>query len=267
MEARISPDDDKKYINNRENISSDAPENYAAADGGDKKYIIPEWLSRTRAMLGDEAISSLMSASVLVAGLGGVGGHCAEAIARAGVGNIRVCDCDVFDETNLNRQLLATRESIGRSKALAAADRIRSINPDCRVTVITGRITAENAAAVIGGASWVLDCIDDVGGKLALISAAAESGAATISCMGTGNKLDPSRFRVTPIDKTHTCPLAKAVRLKCRELSLSCLALWSDEPPMRSDIGVPMSNSWVPAAAGLMMAGHAILGICGGGNN
>ncbi|NLZ37274.1 MAG: tRNA threonylcarbamoyladenosine dehydratase [Clostridiales bacterium] len=265
MEARISPDDDKKYINDTEENLRTPPD--SREDSGEKKYIIPEWLSRTRAMLGDAAISRLMSATVLVAGLGGVGGHCVEALARAGIGNISVCDCDVFDETNLNRQLLATRENIGRSKALVAAERIRSINPDCRVTVINERITAENAAAVIGGASWVLDCIDDVGGKLALISAAAESGAAIVSCMGTGNKLDPSRFRVTPVEKTHTCPLAKAVRLKCREMNLDCLALWSDEPPMRSDIGVPMSNSWVPAAAGLMMAGHAILGISGGRNN
>ncbi|HPT84403.1 MAG TPA: tRNA threonylcarbamoyladenosine dehydratase [Bacillota bacterium] len=229
-----------------------------------------EWQSRTTALVGLDAMERLAQTRVLVFGAGGVGGYIVEALARGGVGAIGVVDGDVFAPSNLNRQIIATQGTLGQPKAEIAARRIKEINPDCEAVAYNLFVTAENAGEVLDlfRPDYVADAIDTVTCKLAIITAAKERGIPVITCMGTGNKLDPSRFRITDISKTSICPLAKVMRKKLRERGITgVMALWSDEEPLKpqglehenkNGRHVPGSISYVPPVAGLMIAGYIL---------
>lgn len=216
-------------------------------------------LERSAPLFGEDGIKRLANAKVLVVGVGGVGCAAVEALCRAGVGSITLCDGDVYSETNLNRQLFATVDTLGQSKAEAAAIRVRSINPACDVTYIN-KFYKEDTMIDLSQFAYIADCIDDVGAKVLLIKRAAEAGVPVISCMGAGNKLNPMAFRVTDISKTSVCPLARAVRQRLRRegITKGVKAVWSDELPVKNNLDVPASVSFVPPAAGLCLAGEII---------
>lgn len=220
-----------------------------------------DWQDRTRALIGDEAVKRLNSAKVYVFGIGGVGGYICEALARAGIGKLVLIDKDVVSDTNINRQIIATKDSVGRPKTEAMKDRINSINPLAEVICINEFYLPENSDTVdFSDADYVVDAVDTVSAKIEIIKRAKEQGVPVISCMGTGNKLDPGKFRIDDITKTSVCPLAKVMRreLKARGIK-GVKVLYSTEEPIRTDLGrVPASISFVPACAGLMMAGEVI---------
>lgn len=221
---------------------------------------------RTAMLLGPGALEILSVKHVAVFGVGGVGGFCAEALARAGVGSLTLVDDDTVSESNLNRQLVALRSTIGLPKTEVMAARIQDITPDCRVTILTKRYTEPDKEEFFSlGFDFIADCIDSVSCKTSLIETAIQRNVPIISAMGTGNKLDPTKFLITDLAKTSGCPLARVMR---RELKLRGIlhhtVLYSTEPALKPlfqpDEGksVPGSVSWVPSCAGLMMAGHII---------
>ena len=229
--------------------------------------------SRTRLLLGADAMEKLKRAHVAVFGLGGVGGYTVEALARSGVGALTLVDHDTISITNINRQILATVASVGCSKAQAAAERVKLINPDIRVTALQKFYCPDTAAEFdFSQYDYVVDAIDTVTGKLALVTAAQAAGTPIISSMGTGNKLDPTRFQIADITKTSVCPLARIMRKECAKRGIKHLkVLFSTEDPSPSDPSVltdeelpegrralPGSVAFVPSVAGLIIAGEAI---------
>lgn len=215
-------------------------------------------LERQISLIGMEACEVLSRSSVLVAGVGGVGGHAAEAIARMGVGRIVLVDNDTVSESNLNRQLIATYSTVGRLKTEVLAERLAGIAPDCEVISCPTFITADNAACLLRDADTdaVIDAVDNVTAKLAMICAAKEQGRYIISSMGTGNKLDSSRLRFADIYETSGCALARVMRHELRKRGVKSLdVVFSDE--VRDDVEkrrVPASIAYLPAIAGLMAA-------------
>lgn len=221
---------------------------------------------RERILLGDEALEILSASHVAVFGVGGVGSFAAEALARAGVGAITLVDHDEVSLTNLNRQLIALHSTIGQRKTDVMAARIRDINPNCRVTALPVFYEPENREDFFSrGFDYIADCIDSTRSKLDLIETAITRGVPIISSMGTGNRLDPSKFRITDISKTSGCPLAKVIR---RELRLRGInhhtVLSSEELPLKprrlpgqadEKRTPPGSVSWTPPCAGMMIAG------------
>lgn len=232
--------------------------------------------SRTRLLLGEEGLKRLRSAHVALFGLGGVGGYAAEALARSGIGKLDLIDDDTVSLTNLNRQLLATHSTVGKYKVDAAADRIRDIDPEIQVRTFKTFYLPETAEQFdFSQYDYVLDAIDTVTGKLALIAQAKAAGVPVISCMGTGNKLDAAAFEVADISKTSGCTLARIMRKECqkrgirdvkvvysKELPLEPREAPGDTPepqrPGSSRRSTPGSVAFVPGAAGLVMAGEVI---------
>ena len=233
-----------------------------------------ERYTRTAALIGEEGVARLRAARVAVFGIGGVGSYITEALARAGVGELVLIDGDEVVPSNMNRQLIADRETVGMRKVEAARRRILAVAPDCRVVTHDLFYLPENGDAVdFTGLSYVADAVDTVSAKLTIISRAREAGVPVISCMGTGNKLHPEMFRIAPIEKTSVCPLARVMRreLKVRGIT-GVKVLYSEEEPRVSTAvaeensprrSVPASISFVPAAAGLMIAGEIIRTIAG----
>ncbi len=236
--------------------------------------------SRTRLLLGQDGMEKLKNARVAVFGLGGVGGYVVEALARSGVGSLELVDHDQVSLSNLNRQILATRQTVGMDKAEAAARRVREIDPDIRVFArkqFFGPATKEEFD--FSKYTYVVDAIDTVTGKLALIEAARSAGVPIISSMGTGNKLDPTAFRIGDLFETSGCPLARIMRKECRKRGIDKLkVLYSLEEPITPEIAaddpiwrelpegrnaLPGSVAFVPAAAGLIIAGAVIRDITG----
>ena len=229
---------------------------------------------RLQMALGEDALDKLRSSHVAIFGIGGVGSYTAEALARAGVGAITLVDNDTVGVSNLNRQLCALHSTLGKFKAEAMAERIRDINPECKVRAICRLYTEEDKLEFFDtDYSYIADCIDLVSCKLSLIMNARERNISTISALGTGNKLDPSRFSITDISKTTGCPLARVMRKELRnrgvnhhtvlfspEEPLTPAALEAPPPGRRS---IPASVSWVPSVAGLMIAGHIVLDLAG----
>lgn len=216
--------------------------------------------TRTEVMLGSEAVERLKGARVAVVGVGGVGGFATEALARAGIGHITVLDSDRVVRSNLNRQIIATESSIGMLKVDAIKQRIVDINPICEVKMLP-IFYDESTAGELNPKDYdyIIDCIDSTKSKLLLIENAHRVGTPIISSMGAGNKLDPTRFRVTDISKTHTDPLAKVVRTELKRRGISHIkAVWSDEPPVKVGTRTPASVSFVPSVVGLIMAGEVI---------
>lgn len=229
---------------------------------------------RTAALLGASAMEILRTARVAVFGLGGVGGHIAEALARAGVGELWLIDGDEVAPSNLNRQLIAVTDTIGMRKTDAAAARLRACAPDCRVRTFDLFYLPETADAVpLAGLSYVADAVDTVSAKLTIIERARAAGVPVISSMGTGNKLHPEMFEIDRIERTSVCPLARVMRRELKNRGITGVkVLYSREEPRRVSLpseadsprrAVPASISFVPGAAGLMIAGEIIRDLCG----
>ena len=224
-------------------------------------------------LIGKDASARLAGADVIVFGVGGVGGYVCEALARAGVGGLALVDHDTVEITNINRQITALTSTLGRNKADVMRDRILDINPNCRVTVHNVFFNAETAGNFdFSKYSYVVDAIDTVTSKLLIAKLCDDAGTALISCMGTGNKLDPSRFRVDDIYKTSGCPLARVMRRELKKLGIKKLAvLYSPEEPKKRPEGAspaqtgrkipPATISFVPPVAGMMIAGKVICDI------
>lgn len=227
---------------------------------------------RTEMLLGPEAMEKLSHSHVAVLGLGGVGSWCAEALARSAVGELTLADCDQVGLSNLNRQLVATRSTIGRPKAEAMMERVTQLAPKCKVHSLVYRYTPEDREIFFAANyDFIVDAIDTVSCKLDLIQTALSRQIPIISALGTGNKLDPTRFRISDISKTQGCPLARVIRKELRNRGISHhRVLWSDEEPLRPSGGeapppgrrsVPGSVAWVPSCAGLMLAGDVVLSL------
>lgn len=223
-----------------------------------------EQFSRTEWLLGAEAMERLARARVAVFGIGGVGGHTVEALARSGVGALDLIDSDTVCMSNLNRQIIATLDTIGMYKVDAMKARIHSINPDCSVRVHQCFFLPETAGEFdFTQYDYVVDAVDTVTAKLALVMAAQEAGTPIMSSMGAGNKLDPTRFEVADIYQTSVCPLAKVMRRELKKHGVKKLkVVYSKEealtPLVQCAEAVPGSNAFVPSVAGLIIAGEVI---------
>lgn len=221
--------------------------------------------SREIRLIGEESFDRLANSHVAVFGVGGVGSYVTEALARGGIGQLTLIDGDIVDPSNINRQLIALHSTIGMDKVTAAKARVLDINPDCQVTAIKQFMTADNVDSVLGAQKidYVVDAIDNVTAKLALASYCNARQLPLIASMGTGNKLDPSRFEITDISKTSVCPLCKVMRRECRARGINSLTvLYSREEP-HIKCTPPGSISFVPPVAGLMIAGHVIRSLGG----
>lgn len=243
-----------------------------------------EQLSRTAKLIGKENIERLASARVAVFGVGGVGGFTVEALARSGIGHIELIDHDTVALSNLNRQIIATRDTIGRDKVEVMKERILSINPDAEVVVHKCFFLPENKDEFdFSKFTYVVDTVDTVTAKIAIIEEAKKAGVPVISSMGTGNKLDPTKFEVEDISKTSVCPLAKVMRRELKKRGISHVkVVYSKEEaitPTEEKVALlgseqnnevtegrkkiaPGSISFVPSVAGLIIAGEVIKDIC-----
>ena len=233
---------------------------------------LPPQFERTRILLGAHEQSRLAYAHVLVAGLGGVGSYCAEALARAGVGRLTIIDHDVVAASNINRQLPAFLSTVGQSKAELMAARIRDINPACELTVIREFLVPETVADIVpADVDFVIDCIDSLNCKVALVASSIERGLRVASSMGAGNKLDPGRIRLADISKTSMCPLAAVMRKRLRKRGIpkGVLTVFSDEPGRAPLPPQPVEGrgraravngtiSYMPPLFGLMLAGAVV---------
>jgi tRNA A37 threonylcarbamoyladenosine dehydratase len=227
-----------------------------------------DMFSRTRMLLGDAAMDRLKAARVAVFGIGGVGGHAVEALARSGVGALDLIDSDRVALSNLNRQIIATRDTLGMLKVEAAKARVLSINPDCAVETWPVFFLPETADRFdFTQYDYVIDAIDTVAGKLRLIEAAKAAGVPVISSMGAGNKLDPTAFRVADISETSVCPLARVMRRELKKRGIDHVkVVFSTEPALvpapteepTARRSTPGSTAFVPAVAGLILAGEVI---------
>ena len=218
-------------------------------------------LERQITMIGEENTLKLLNANVCVVGLGGVGGYVCEMLARAGVGKLVLVDHDTVSVSNLNRQIIALYSTVGRKKADVLAERIRDISPECEVIAYDLFVTKDNADALIEkcGADIVIDAIDNVSAKLAIIVSAKNRGKYVFSAMGAGNKMNISGYKVTDISKTHTCGLARAMRKQLKDAGIEKLdVLFSEEQPISIGQRSPASICYMPSAAGLIIAEHII---------
>lgn len=211
-------------------------------------------------LIGEEGVNRLRQSSVIIFGVGGVGSYVTEGLARAGIGSITVVDKDCIDITNINRQIPALHSTVGRSKAEVIAERIRDINPECRVVAEECFFLPDAADRFdFSEYDYVIDAIDNVTGKIALAEKAFREGTPIISSMGTGNKLDPTAFRVADIEKTRVCPLARVMRHELRKRGVHGLkVVYSEEEPVKTGSRTPGSVSFVPSVAGLIIAGEVI---------
>ena len=228
------------------------------------------WLARTEKLIGEEGVRILEGSRVAVFGIGGVGGFAVEGLARSGVGALDLIDSDRVSLTNVNRQIIATLDTLDSFKTEAARDRIMSINPDCRVTVHNVFFLPENEDEFdFSKYDYVVDAIDTVSGKMAIIEKAKAAGVPVISAMGAGNKMDPTAFEVADIYETSVCPLAKVIRKECRKRGIDSLkVVYSREEAMepgeveneelKGKRTAPGSISFVPSVCGLIIAGEVI---------
>ncbi len=238
---------------------------------------LPPQFERTRILLEPDEQTRLARAHVLVAGLGGVGAYCAEALARAGVGRLTIIDHDTVALSNINRQLPALLSTVGQSKADLMTARIRDINPDCRLVALNEFLIPETVAEVVpADVDFVIDCIDSLNCKVALVVCCVERGIRVASSMGAGNKLDPARIHIADISQTCVCPLASVMRkrLRKRGVAKGVLTVFSDEtgraplPPQAVEgrgraRAVNGTVSYMPPLFGLMLAGAVVRQLTG----
>ena len=222
-------------------------------------------------LVGEAALEKLRNSRVALFGVGGVGSYAAEALARGGVGSIELVDNDTVSITNINRQLCALHSTVGRPKVSVVAERLRDINPRIHVTERAELFLPETAESFdFTKYDYVIDAIDTVSGKIAIIERCAAAGVPVISCMGTGNKLDPTAFKVADIAKTSVCPLARVMRRELKKRGISHVKVVYSEEIARRSAGtdengraLPASISFVPSVAGLIAASEAIKTIIG----
>ena len=232
---------------------------------------IPPEHTRTAALIGEEGLFRLQAASVAVFGIGGVGGHLAEALARAGVGRIHLIDRDVVSLSNINRQAVALHSTVGMPKVEVMAARIKDINPACEVTASICFYLPENAHEFdLASYDFVADCVDTVAAKIELAVRCEAAGTPLIAAMGAGNKLHPESFRISDISKTETDPLARVMRRELKKRGVKkLLCVWSDEPPAPARVvgedgrPAPASIAFTPSAMGLVMAGEMVRRLAG----
>ncbi len=228
--------------------------------------------TRTHILVGDAGIARLKNMHIFIAGLGGVGSYCAEAMARAGIGRLTLLDHDKVVVSNINRQLPALLSTVGQSKAELMRARIADINPECQVTLVYDFLTIDNVNDLVpGDVDYVVDCIDSLSCKVALVVESHNRGLKVASSMGAGNRLDPAHVKVADISKTDMCPLAKQMRLKLRKhhgIRKGILTVFSDEhpskplPPEPTGRGRPRAVngtiSYMPPLFGFMLAGAVL---------
>lgn len=224
------------------------------------------YFDREIALIGEEAFLRLQNASVLIFGVGGVGGYALEALVRAGVGSITVVDSDCVNATNLNRQILATVDSIGKKKVEVAKERALSINPDVKISAIDTFYLPENADNIdFSGYDYIIDAIDTVSAKIEIAKRANELSVPLISCMGTANRKSSSGFSVCDLQKTSGCPLARVMRRECKKRGIDRLkVVFSSDESEKVSVtdengkSVPASISYVPPIGGLLAAEEVI---------
>jgi len=228
--------------------------------------------SRTEMLIGKEAVEKIKKTKVAIFGIGGVGSFVVEGLVRAGVQEFILVDHDAVSETNLNRQIIATTKTIGKDKVEVAKERILEINPNANVVIYKEFFMPNTEGILDNTVSYIVDCVDTVTAKIELVQRAKELNIPIISCMGTGNKLDPTKFEITDIYKTSVCPLAKVMRKELKQRGINNLkVLYSKEEPikLRNEIDETMQNhivkkqtpgsiSFVPSVAGLIIAGEVI---------
>ena len=229
--------------------------------------------SRTELLLGSEGMEKLKNSRVAVFGIGGVGGHAAEALARSGVGALDLIDSDVISLTNINRQIIATLDKVGQYKTDVMKERIALINPEAEVTAHRKFFLPENSEEFdFTRYDYVIDAVDTVSAKIELVMKAGAAGTPIICSMGAGNKLDPAAFEVADLYATSVCPLARVMRTELRKRGVKKLkVVYSKEPPITplpsdEECGkrtVPGSAAFVPSVAGLIIAGEVIKDLCG----
>ena len=236
--------------------------------------MVEKWLERTSLLLGDEKLNKLQNANVLVVGLGGVGAYAAEMIARAGVGRMTIADADVVSESNINRQLIALHSTVGRHKTEVMAERLRDINPNIKLTIVSRFIKDDETDALLDSDNfdYVVDAIDTLSPKLALIKGALDREIPLVSSMGAGAKTDPAKMEICDIAKTHHCPLAHMLRKRLHKIGIrkGFTAVFSPEPVRegamilceeqnkKSNMG---TISYIPAVFGIGCASVVIRGL------
>lgn len=225
---------------------------------------------RERMLIGSENVDKLAEKRVIVFGVGGVGGYICEALARAGVGNIVLVDNDTVSRSNINRQIIALQSTIGRPKVEVMKERILDINPRANVTVYQCfYLPNENTEVLDGEFDYIADAIDTMSAKIDIVMKAAERGIPIISSMGTGNKLDPTKFEITDLYKTSMCPVCRVMRRELKKHGITKLkVLYSPEEPIKPVYSIdggrtPASISFVPSCAGLIIAGEIIKDLIG----
>lgn len=226
------------------------------------------WLDRTEMLIGKENVKKLQNSHVVVFGLGGVGSYVVEGLVRAGISYISIIDKDIVDVTNINRQIIADIETVGKSKVDVEEERILKINSNAHVSKIKEFVNKNNLEEIIEKIiklqnivtiNYVVDAIDTVSSKLEIIKYCNAHNIKLISCMGTGNKLDASKFEIADISKTSVCPLAKVIRKELKKLNIQHLkVLYSKEEPLKTNTASPASISFVPSVAGLLIAGEIV---------
>ena len=225
-----------------------------------------EQFLRTELLIGKEGIKKLQTSKVAVFGIGGVGSYVVEGLARAGIGNFILVDKDVVDETNINRQIIATTKTIGMPKVEVAKQRILEINPNAKVETFVEFFMPNSSGIIDDSIDYIIDCVDTVTAKIEIIMRAKNNNIPVISSMGTGNKLDPTRFEIADIYSTSICPLAKVMRKELKARGIENLkVVYSKEEPIKTNYfdektkkQVPASISFVPSVAGLIIAGEVI---------
>lgn len=225
------------------------------------------WLNRTEYLIGKDNLNKLNKAHIAVFGCGGVGSYAIEALARSGIGNLTLIDNDVVDITNINRQLIADTTTVGMPKVDVEKERLLKINPNLNITIYQEFYDATNSDKILNSTfDYIIDAIDSVSSKLYLIEEAYKKNIPIISSMGTGNKLDPTKFEVSDISKTSVCPLAKVIRKELRNRNINHLKIvYSKEEPVRfdaSDKKTPASIAFVPSVAGLILASEVVKDLC-----
>lgn len=227
--------------------------------------------ARTRMLYGDDAVEKFRKSRIAVFGIGGVGGHVVEALVRSGIGTVDIIDNDTVSLTNINRQLIATHETVGKLKVDVMEEHIRNINPDCVVNKFNMFVLPENICDFdFSQYDYVVDAIDTVSGKLAIVKSSYSLNVPVISSMGAGNKLDPTAFEITDINKTSVCPLARVMRKLCRDNGIKKLKVIYSKEEARTPFAIkdndevsgkrqtPGSNAIVPAVAGLIIASEVL---------
>ena len=219
-----------------------------------------EIYNRTELVLGKEKLDKIKKLNICICGVGGVGSYVFESLVRLGVGNITVIDKDNVDVTNINRQLIALNSNIGKSKVEECKKRAEDINPEINITEINSEITVDNVdKLILNSYDYVIDAIDMVDAKVAVIQKCKEEGINIISSMGMANRIDPLRIKVANIDKTSMCPLAKKMRKLLKEKGITKLkVVYSDEQPIKTDSKMLGSVSYVPSAAGLIITSEIV---------